>query len=154
MVLHGRLLKNIFLLLIIVFIIAACSNNDIESNISDKNAIDITSQRAIELFRGEYSMINLDKQEAYILDDTVYVNFYFNKKVEKIEMQNALSCSMNVFVLKSPSILGEYPYGELFTRENHKEWEKSVIKIYSNSKLKAEIHYDGLKSTYTFKDDI
>lgn len=61
---------------------------------------------------------------------------------------------MTVFVLKSPSMLGEYPCGELFTRENHREWEKSVIKIYSNSKLKAEMHYDGLKNTYTFKDDI
>jgi len=154
MVLSWKLFKNIFLLLIVAFSIVACSNNDIESNISDENAIDITSQRAIELFKGEYSMVNLDKQDAYILDDTVYVNFYFNKKAEKIEMQNALSCSMTVFVLKSPSMLGEYPYGELFTRENHREWEKSVIKIYSNDKLKAEMHYDGLKNTYTFKDDI
>lgn len=151
---NSKFFKSIFLLLIVAFSIIACSKSDVKSNNSDANAIDITSQRAIELFKGERSMINLDKHEAYILYDTVYVNFYFNEKANKIEMQNALSCSMTIFVLKSPSMLGEYPYGELFTRENHREWKKSVIKIYSNDKLKAEIHYDGLKNTYTYNDGV
>lgn len=110
-----------------------------------ENAVYYTDGRAQEMFTDEryYTMVNLKGHELYIHDDTVNIDFYFDKDATDHQIDKARSFAITALVTRHSSAYGESPYGELNSGSKNKlEWKYVTCKIYVDDKLKIEDKYD------------
>jgi len=109
-----------------------------------ENAVYYTDERAQEMFVDErnYSLTNLKGHEVYLIDNTIHLDFYFDKNATFHQIDKARSFAITAFILKQSSFYGESPYMILNNGENRDKWEKVSCRVYINDKLSIEENYD------------
>lgn len=109
-----------------------------------ENAVYYTDERAQAMFVDErnYSLTNLKGHEVYLIDDTMHIDFYFDKNATFHQIDKARSFAITAFILKQSSFYGESPYMMLNNGENRDKWEKVSCKVYINDKLNIEENYN------------
>jgi len=70
----------------------------------------ITEEKAKEWFEELYQIVNLDNHEVYIVDDTLFINFWFNNNVKRQEIMRSKDYVMNYLVLKYTGKGAPVPY--------------------------------------------
>lgn len=103
-----------------------------------------TDSRAQELFKSEafYSLKSLKGHEVYLKNETINIDFYFDDKADKHQIDNARSFALVTFALKHAQGYGEFPYGLLLLGEQSIEWRKTACRIYVDDKLNLDEIYN------------
>jgi len=132
---------SIFIIGYIVF-----NNKYEQSNIKNPNTINLSEVNATKMFQQMYGMPNLQNQNVYILDNTLYVDFYFSKEATDSEIDSARSFALMTFVLEKSSPWGEIPYMSLVDKgQKEVYWEQTVCDIYKKNKKIWYEKYKGME---------
>jgi len=109
-----------------------------------ENAVYYTDERAQEMFMDErnYSLTNLKGHEVYLIDNTIHIDFYFDKNATFHQIDKARSFAITTFILKHSMAMGESPYMVFTVGENRNIWERVSCRVYINDKLSIEENYD------------
>ncbi len=127
------------------FFLVACSNKN--NNILDNpDAINLSEEDATEMFQTMYGMTNLTNQRVILLDNTIYIEFFFSKNATDSEIDSARSFALTTFVLQKISPYGEIPYMSLVDQSSKKiNWVNTICNIYKSSELIYYEKYNGMK---------
>lgn len=127
-----------------VFLIG-CDKQD-KSLIDNPNAVNLTEEKATEMLQKMYGMTNLKRQRVILLDNTLYVDFFFNKVASESEIDSARSFALTTFALEKSSPYGGIPYMSLVDKAQKKlYWENTVCRIYKNNKKVFYEKYKGME---------
>jgi len=136
----------IMLVCLVLYILVVNDKSYYEGKYPEKfeNAKYYTDERAQEMFVDEryYSLTNLKGHEVYLIDNTIHIDFYFDKNATIHQIDNARSFAITTFILKHSMAMGESPYMVFTIGENRNIWEKVSCKVYINDKLSIEEDYD------------
>lgn len=127
-----------------VFLVA-CSNQN--NNILDNpDAINLSEEDATEMFQTMYGMTNLTDQRVILLDNTIYIEFFFSKNARESEIDSARSFALTAFVLQKISPYGEIPYMSLVDQSSKKiNWVNTICNVYQRNELIYYEKYNEMK---------
>ncbi len=99
------------------------------------NAINLTEEKATEMFQNMYGMPRLKDQRVILLNDTLYVDFFFDKSAGKSEFESARIFVYTTFIREETENYSEISYISLVDKAEKKlHWKNIVCDIYKNNK--------------------
>lgn len=141
-----KLLVLALMMLIGITGLLGCEEEKKVSFLDDPNTVDYTDEAATEMFQTMYGMSNLKSQNLYILDDTLYIDFYYNKEASDSEIDTGRSFAITNLIATGDSPYGDIPYRNLTDpMVKEIEWKTTICNIYRNDKLMWQEAYEGIK---------
>ncbi len=141
--LHIRSLNSTNVLILLVILVIAVSAVQLLSNSdsNDKltiaipqNAVVYTDEESVAMLRdeGQYAMTDLVRQEVYLVDGELNVDFWFDEGVKQNQIDSARSFVITRFVLRSGqgAFLGAGPYTDII-KNKEITWKTVSCRIYT-----------------------
>lgn len=76
-----------------------------------------------------------------MLDGRINMDFWFDKKADDDQINNARSFAINAFVLRQAPAVGESPYRNLLN-DKSVQWQTASFRVYQGGKLLYLEQYD------------
>lgn len=140
-----KILKLTFCIFIFSSLFLVSCNKSKDDIINNPKGVNLTVEEATVMFHTMYGMNNLEDQHVVLLDNTLYIEFYFGSKASESEIDSARSFTLITLVLDKISPYGEIPYMTLVTQgENKYTWENTICNIYKENQLIYYEKYNGM----------
>jgi len=123
----------------------ACDKQE-KNTLDNSKTVNLSEEKATEMFQRMYGMLNLKEQKVTLSDNTLNIEFFFDKNVTESEIDCARSFTLLTFVLQKSSPYGAIPYMSLVDPAQKKlTWESTECNIYKNEKKVYHEKYKGMK---------
>lgn len=143
-------MKKIYKVILWIFIaisilLMACDKQE-KNAFDNSKAVNLSEEKATEMFQRMYGMPNLKEQRVTLSDNTLNIEFFFDKNSTESEIDSARSFTLMTFVLEKSSPYSSLPYMSLVDPALKKlSWENTICNIYKNDKKIYHEKYKGMK---------
>ena len=127
-------------ILFVIFLIMASLLNASPIIVPERATV-FTEQNAMELFKSEWSLVDLLQNTVYLAGEEINIDYWFSEKADINQIHMSRSIVIYGFVLRHIRRYGPFPYGDLIANRSV-TWETVSCRVYRGNELLFHDRYD------------